>query len=107
MLRGYRHLLMVPFEVEVLLSTKVCVFHVEVCGRSAGAWGIDLCPWLSVWKERRPEREINGNCKPPYLKTRMPALNLLFLIRKAAQHWTHYTPPGLSNAQGDMTNTSN
>lgn len=37
----------------------------------------------------------------------MPAFNLLLSNRKVGQHWTHCTPPGVSNAQGDMTNTSN
>lgn len=42
MLRGYRHPVMMPFEVEVLLFTKVCVFHVEVSGKSASVCQVDL-----------------------------------------------------------------
>ena len=36
MLRGYRHPVVMPFEDEVLQFTKVCVFQVEVSGKSAG-----------------------------------------------------------------------
>lgn len=61
------------------------MFHVEVSGKSAGVCRVEPFLLFFCMEGTGPERGIDGNCKSPYLRTRMPAFNRLLLIRKVRQ----------------------